>query len=967
MADERERRSKRRCEYPLYPVDIVYHSDRHRGECRVYVFAKQVACPDPCYRQRLVVLEVTGWMPYMYLKVKDGDIGNMVRTIRDCIGQSKRDYVGREIRCDYRIDTSSDLTFIDGYGYHPDDAEERFIKVSLGDPSVYKRFAEIVPYEVYMAQVDYVCQFKVDVGLAHPNKLLVLGPDFEYDERSSRFVTSVGNLKTVDNVDKETPVLKAMSIDIKCISQSGSFPKAENKDDQIIQIASVVTTDVLRATHDSDDFRKYAFVVGSCESVDNTEVRHYDSESDMLEGFMSHVVSVDPDVITGYEGRSFHWPYILERFKRFKLWPSFSRRRYGGIWSHYVLGNKELVSSYDRILVDMRDVIMAEQKLRSYSLDCVVREFIPGEGQLEDATYEQVKEFHEGNSFTRSRIAGCCVKRALMPLKLMIKFNTMTSVIEVANITGVPMRYVYGRGQKVRVMTLIAREAHARRILFPTMKEKSGKNEQQGYCSDCLDDFNNSDDEEEASAKKPAFPTKRKAESSDLNSTGYQGAEVLEPKVGFYHDPVCTLDFASLYPSIIIAMNLCYSTLRLNSKRQTENTESKEKQDEDCYEYEQGKPSPEGDEFVSESVRKGILPTILVDLLRARKQVKEEMAKFEHDPFTLSLLNERQLAIKKCANSVYGFTGAVRNAILPCTEIARSVTAYGRTLMDKTVYYVEKKYTQHEVIYGDTDSVMIICRGKTVAEAMEMGKALAELISSHFPRPIQLEFEKVFMPYLLLDKKRYAGAVYSSNPNTRDKVEVKGLEMVRRDCSPYLSRVMEACIHEMIVNADIPAAQETASRAKDDLLAGRVDNAELILSKKYDKADYKSHSPHLHVIEKKKARGEKPASVGDLIPYVVCKELVKDEEELRKEYEERPQEFVKGTKRYLRKIACRAEDPEYVSKHGLPIDYAYYAKTHLEKPLKRLFACVPGGKPQTATASPTKDWARNQEGKENIF
>ncbi|XP_070376871.1 DNA polymerase delta catalytic subunit-like [Dermacentor albipictus] len=945
MADECRPRSKRRCKYPLYPVDIVYHGDRKRGKCRVYVFAKQVACPDPCYRRELVVLEVTGWMPCMYLKVKDGDIGKMKRTIMDRIGQSTRDD---------GIDMSSELTFIDGYGYHQDDAKEPFIKVSIGDPSVYKKFAEIVPYEVYMAQVDHVCQFKVDVGLAHRNKLLVLGPHFEYNERSSRFVTSVNNLRTVDNVGKETPVLKAMSIDIKCISHSGSFPKAEDKDYNIIQIASVVTTDVLRATHDSDDFRKYAFVVGSCDSVDNTEVRHYDSESDMLEGFRNHVVSMDPDVITGYEGRSFQWPYILERFQHLKLKPSFSRRRYGGEWSHYVLGNKEFVASHDRILVDMCDVITAEQKLKSHSLDCVVREFIPGEVQLEDVTYEQVKEFHEGDSATRSRIAGCCVKRALMPLKLMIKFNTMMSMLEISNITGVPMRYVYSRGQQVRVMTLIAREAQTRRMLFPTRKETLGKNGQQGYCSDYLDDLNDSDDEEEASAKKPAFPRKRKAESSDLNNTAYQGAKVLEPKVGYYKDPVCTLDFASLYPSIIIAMNLCYSTLRLNVKRQIENKENKEKQDEDCYEYAQGKPSPEGDEFVPESVRKGILPTILVDLLRARKQVKEEMAKFEHDPFTRSLLNERQLAIKKCANSVYGFTGAVRYGILPCIEIARSVTAYGRTLMDKTVYYVEKKYTEHEVIYGDTDSVMIIYRRKTVAEAMEMGKELAETISRKFPHPIDLDFEKVFKPYLLLGKKRYAGAVYSSNPNTHDKVEVKGIEMIRRDCLPYLARVMEACIHEMIVKENIPAAQEIAQRAKDDLLSGNVDIAELTLSKKYNKEKYERPPTHWYVVQKKKDRGEKPAIVGDWVPYVICKELETDQEKLRKECEERPHEFLKGRntgrKRYIRKLAYRAEDPEFVKKNRLPIDYAHYVKSNFQKPLKRLFACVQGGKPKTATA-----------------
>ncbi|KAH7974647.1 hypothetical protein HPB49_017687 [Dermacentor silvarum] len=485
-------------------------------------------------------------------------------------------------------------------------------------------------------------------------------------------------------------------------------------------------------------------------------------------------------------------------------------------------------------------------------------------------------------------------------------------------------------------------------------------------CNDYRNDFNDSDDEEEENAQKPAFSRKRKAESSDPNNVGYQGAKVLEPKVGYYDDPVCTMDFASLYPSIIIAMNLCYSTLRLHPKRQIESMEKQEIEDESCYEYAQGKPFPTGDEFVPESVRKGILPTILVDLLRARKQVKKDMANCEHDPFMKSVLNERQLAIKKCANSVYGFTGAVNNGILPCIQIARSVTAYGRTLLEKTIYYVEKKYTQHEVIYGDTDSMMIICRGKTVAEAMEMGKGLAELISSHFPRPIQLEFEKVYKPYLLLGKKKYTGAVYSSNPNSYDKVEVKGIEMVRRDCLPYVSRIMNACIHEMIVNADIAAAQETARRAVDDLLSGRVDTAELILSKRYYNVECKSHSPHLHVIEKKKARGEKPAGVGDWIPYVICKELVTDEEELRREYEDRPQEFHRVNERYVRKITYRAEDPEYVKEHGLPIDYTYYLTNQLKKHLKRTLACVLGWEPKTVTARPHQNAGRETKKKKKL-
>ncbi|KAL1487136.1 hypothetical protein MTO96_031101 [Rhipicephalus appendiculatus] len=234
--------------YKLYPVDIRYHNDAKRGQYCVYVFAKQVGVGLDCHdRRRLVVLEVTGWMPYMFLKVKDGDVQEMKRAVSKYLQEARQSCssVRRNINFVHEIiDTSSDLKFIDGYGYRRDEAKERFIKVSVSDPSVYRRFAEIVPYEVYMAQMDHVCQFKIDVGLAHPNKLLSLVPGIAYNEgpnESLRLRISVQNLEVIDNDGEETPTLKAMSIDIKCISESGGFPKADNVGDRIVQIASVTT------------------------------------------------------------------------------------------------------------------------------------------------------------------------------------------------------------------------------------------------------------------------------------------------------------------------------------------------------------------------------------------------------------------------------------------------------------------------------------------------------------------------------------------------------------------------------------------------------------------------------------------------------------------------------------------------------------------------------------------------------
>jgi DNA polymerase delta subunit 1 len=178
--------------------------------------------------------------------------------------------------------------------------------------------------------------------------------------------------------------------------------------------------------------------------------------------------------------------------------------------------------------------------------------------------------------------------------------------------------------------------------------------------------------------------------------------------------------------------------------------------------------------------------------------------KEETDEFRKKVLDGRQSALKISANSVYGFTGA-QVGKLPCLEISQSVTAFGREMIEKTKALVESEFTmskgyEHDakVIYGDTDSVMIKFGVKTLEEAMELGRLAATTVSASFPPPIKLEFEKCYYPYLLINKKRYAG-LYFTRPDKHDKMDCKGIETVRRDNCELVASLISTCLEKLLI------------------------------------------------------------------------------------------------------------------------------------------------------------------------
>jgi DNA polymerase delta subunit 1 len=294
--------------------------------------------------------------------------------------------------------------------------------------------------------------------------------------------------------------------------------------------------------------------------------------------------------------------------------------------------NKE-TSMEGRVQLDVLQIMLRDFKLRSYSLNSVSNHFL-GE-QKEDIHYSIITDLFNGDSNDRRRLGVYCLKDAYLPQRLLDKLMIIYNYVEMARVTGIPISYILSRGQSIKVISQLYRRANQSGYLIPVYKS-----------------------------------SKREIDET------YEGATVIDPKRGFYNVPIVTLDFSSLYPSIMMAHNLCYSTLV-------------RKQDIHLIPEEHITKTPNGDYFVKPSIKKGVLVDILERIIKARKQAKLDLAK-ETDPFKKAILDGRQLALKIAANSVYGFTGATVGK-LPCFEISASVTAFGRQMIEQTANLVRFK------------------------------------------------------------------------------------------------------------------------------------------------------------------------------------------------------------------------------------------------------------------------------------
>ncbi|KRZ28416.1 DNA polymerase delta catalytic subunit [Trichinella pseudospiralis] len=669
--------------------------------------------------------------------------------------------------------------------------------------------------------------------------------------------------------------LRILSIDIECAGRKGVFPEAEK--DPVIQIANMVLTQ-----GEKEPFVRNVFTLNSCAPIVGCQVISCDTEEKMLSEWASFVREVDPDIITGYNIQNFDLPYLIDRAQTLSV-KDFAfigriKDQKTVVHSSNVqsrqMGRREnkLCNIEGRIQFDLLQILFRDYKLRSYTLNAVSFHFL--QEQKEDVHYSIITDLQNGNEQTRRRLAVYCLKDAYLPLRLLDKLMSVINYIEMSRVTGVTVSNLLTRGQQIKVISQLMRRTREQNLFLPAVRSEVGED--------------------------------------------YTGATVIEPIKGYYNKPIVTLDFASLYPSIMMAHNLCYTTLIMH-----QNVRSQLSPDDYI-------KTPSGHYFVKKDKCKGLLPEILENLLAARKAVKQQM-KVETDAFRRQVLDGRQLALKISANSVYGFTGA-QVGKLPCLEISQSVTAFGRMMIDMTKDEVEKQFVKAngytadaKVIYGDTDSVMVDFGLETLEKAMEMGREAAAFVSAKFVNPIKLEFEKVYFPYLLISKKRYAG-LYFTNIQSYDKMDCKGIETVRRDNCPLVANVLNTCLEKILIDRDPDKAVEYTKMVISDLLCNRIDISQLIISKELTKTDKEYAAKQAHVELAARMRKRDPGSaphLGDRVPYVIIA-------------------ASKGTAAYM-----KAEDPIYVLENSIPIDTQYYLENQLSKPLLRIFDPILGDKAES--------------------
>ena len=553
----------------------------------------------------------------------------------------------------------------------------------------------------------------------------------------------------------------------------------------------------------------------------------------------------------------------------------------------------------------------------------------------DDVSPQDIFRLTRGSAADRAIVAKYCIQDCNLVHHLMNKIDVLTGYVEMSRICSVPISFLVFRGQGIKLTSYVAKKCREKNTLMPDL-EKSGEND------------------------------------------GYEGAIVLPPKCSMYMDnPVACVDYSSLYPSSMISQNLSHDSkvwtreydLDGNLLRETgeRDKQGKYKYDNmpgydyinmefDTFKYVRKTPTSRAEKVKSGKKvcrwaqfpdnRKGIMPSILEELLKARSDTRKKI-KTESDPFIQNILDKRQLGYKVTANSLYGQCGAKTSTFYE-KDVAASTTATGRMMIIYAKRIIEEVYgdmeyvtechgpvlTRAEYVYGDTDSVFFTfnlvdpttgekIRGQKALEmTIEIAQDAAKLCTQWLKPPMELSYEKTLMPFILLSKKRYVGMLYETDPN-KGKLKYMGLSLKRRDSCDYLKDtyggILNILMGKTITDTTKPAIQNSIdflNRALTQLVEGNVPMEKLMITKAL-RSDYKNPDQIAHKVLAdrigKRDPGNKPKP-GDRIKFV----FVTNEN----------RKALQGEK---------IETPEYILQARLPVDYTHYITNQLMKPLQQLF------------------------------
>uniref|UniRef100_A0A182PJ53 DNA polymerase n=1 Tax=Anopheles epiroticus TaxID=199890 RepID=A0A182PJ53_9DIPT len=576
------------------------------------------------------------------------------------------------------------------------------------------------------------------------------------------------------------------------------------------------------------------------------------NERELYEKFLLLISFWDPDIFAGYEIESAAWGYVIERgyalemnlMKRLSRVPSAETVQVSEEEQRELLEMQDYSAGLKipgRILLDIWRLMRHEIALTSYTFENVVYHIL--HRRVPNHSYRQLSRLWR-KSYSHWVVLEYYLERVNGNFEILNQLDLIGRTAELAKLFGIQFYEVLSRGSQFRVESMMLRIAKPRNFVSvsPSIHQRAHM---------------------------------RAPEYLPL---------ILEPNSRFYADPIIVLDFQSLYPSVIIAYNYCFSTCLGRIEHLGKDTDSFEfgasrlrvppKMLQALLDKNLVTFSPCGVAFVKKRVREGVLPRMLSEILNTRLMVKKSMKLHKDNSILQRVLHSRQLGLKLIANVTYGYTAANFSGRMPCVEIGDSVVAKGRETLERAIKLVEEtERWGAKVVYGDTDSLFVLCPGRSKEEAFKIGEEIAEAVTKENPPPVKLKLEKVYQPSILQTKKRYVGYMYESADQAKPIYEAKGIETVRRDGCPVVAKMLEKVLRILFETCDVSKVKQYTCRQFTKILEGRVNLQDFIFAKEFrGESGYKPGAcvPALELMRKWKLTDpRREPRQGQRVPYVI--------------------------------------------------------------------------------------------------
>lgn len=704
------------------------------------------------------------------------------------------------------------------------------------------------------------------------------------------------------SVQHEAQYMSTMSLEIHVNTRGKLVPNPEEDEVQAIFWCSKSDENFTTGNNASPAVESGVIVLSedgwlaqSMQRLTTTEVIEESSELDLMVRMVEIVRTHDPDILTGYEVHGSSWGFLIERARLkydYNLCDEFSRMksqsfgRIGKEADKWGFNTTSTIRVTGRHMINIWRSMRGELNLLQYTMENVVWHLL--HRRIPHYPWRTLTDWYIGRKARDlSKLLRYYLTRTKLDIEILETNELTPRTSEQARVLGVDFFSVFSRGSQFKVESIMFRIAKPENFLLvsPSRKQVGMQN-----ALECL-------------------------------------PLVMEPQSAFYNSPLVVLDFQSLYPSVMIAYNYCYSTFlgRIVNWRGTNKM--------GFTEYRRQKRllellkdyiniAPNGIMYCKAEIRKSLLAKMLTEILETRVMVKSGMKQDKDDKTLQRLLNNRQLALKLLANVTYGYTSASFSGRMPCSEIADSIVQTGRETLERAIaaiHSVDK--WKAEVVYGDTDSLFIYLPGRTREQAFDIGNEMAKTITDMNPRPIKLKFEKVYHPCVLLAKKRYVGYKYESKDQIKPDFDAKGIETVRRDGTPAEQMIEEKALKILFETADLSQVKAYFQRQCTKIMRGGVSIQDFCFAREVKLGTYSDRGPPPPgaLISTKKMLDDARAEpqYGERVPYVV----------------------ISGAPGARLIDRCVAPE-ELLSNSHLVLDSEYYISKNLIPPLERIFNLV---------------------------